>query len=108
MVELELAGVGIEPDDRGGVEVGAGSRPALLPIRAAPVEQRRRVSGAPPHRIGFRIVSAGHPAAAAAGAPGVAAPGRLGLVGAGDGEELPLLLPGLAVDAEDRSAPRPF
>ena len=37
VVELELAGVGIEPDDRGRIEVGAGPRPAILPIRAAPV-----------------------------------------------------------------------
>src|SRR5258708_22163214 len=108
MVEFELAGVGIEADDGAGVEVGARQRPALLPIGAGPVVERRRVCGAPPHRIGLRVVGAGHPAAAAAGPPGLAAPGRLGLVGAGDRQELPLLLAGLAVDAEDRAAPRPF
>src|SRR5262249_61296176 len=75
---------------------------------AAQSERRARAWGSPPSRIGLRATGAGHPAAAAAGAPGLAAPRRLGLIGAGDGKELPLLLAGLAVDAEDRAAPRPF
>src|SRR5215831_18759325 len=108
MVELELAGVWVEPDDRGRVEIGAWPRPTLMPVRARPIIKRRRVSGAPPHRIGLRIEGADHPTAAAAGAPRIAAPRRPGLIGAGDRKELPLLLPRFAVDAKDRSAPRPF
>ena len=108
MVEFELAGIGIERDDRGRVEIVARPRSALLPVRARPVVERRRVGGAPPYRIGFRVIGSGHPAAAAAGPPGVATPGRHGLFGTGDREELPLLLSGLAVDAEDRSATGPF
>ena len=108
MVEFELAGIGIERDDRCRVEIVARPRSALLPVRARPVVERRRVGGAPPHRIGFRVIGSGHPAAAAAGPPGVAAPGRHGLFGTGDREELPFLLSGLAVHAEDRSATGPF
>src|SRR5215212_5722764 len=108
MVKFELAGIGIERDDRCRVKVVARAWSALLPVRARPVVERCRVCGAPPHRIGFRVIGSGHPAAAAPGPPGVTAPGRLSLFGAGDREELPFLLTGLAVHNEDGSTMRPF
>ncbi len=37
MIELQLAGIGIECDDRGRIEVGAWPRSAFLPVRAGPV-----------------------------------------------------------------------
>src|SRR5450756_1935583 len=95
MVELDLAGVGVERDHRRRVEVVARPRAVGLVIRSAPVVERRWVGRAPPHRIGLGIVGAGHPATATAGAPGLVAPGLLGVRGAGDGEEFPDLLTGL-------------
>src|SRR6185312_14761539 len=59
-------------------------------------------------RVGLGVVGAGYPAAAAAGAPAFVAPGLHGFVGAGDGEELPHLLAGLGIDAEDRPAAGPL
>ena len=91
VIGLQRAGVGIEREDRGGVQVVARTRPLGLPFGAGPVVQRRRVAGAPPHRVRLRVVAAGHPAAAAAGPPGIAAPGLLGLFVAAHGEELPHL-----------------
>ena len=111
VVGLELAGVGVEQDHRGGVEVVARARALGLPVGPRPVVQRRRVAGAPPHGVGLGVVAAGHPAAAAAGLPGVVAPGvaRVDVVlVAAHRVELPHLLAGLGVDAEDRSAVGPF
>src|SRR6185312_4285516 len=108
MVELQFAGIRIQRDDRTGVEVVAGTRTARLPIGPALVVERRRVGGAPPDRVGLGVVGAGYPAAAAAGAPAFVAPGLHGFVGAGDGEELPHLLAGLGIDAEDRPAAGPL
>ena len=106
--ELELAGVRVQGDHRACVEVVAGARALGLPVRAAPVIERRRIGGAPPHRVGLGVVGAGHPAAAAAGAPALIAPGLHRLVIGGDGEEFPQLLAGLGVDAEDRAAAGPL
>ena len=104
VIELQFAGIGVERDDRRGIEVGAGPRSALLPVCAGPVVKWRRIRRSPPDGIRFRIVAAGHPAATTAGAPGFIAPGRLGLLGAGDGEEFPFLRAGFDIDAEDRAA----
>src|SRR6185295_17234116 len=96
MVGLQVTVVGVEQQHRGGVQVGARTRPFGLPFVAGPVVQRRRVAGAPPHGVGVRIVAACHPAAATAGLPRVVAPG-VALVGgrtfvATYGQELPDLL----------------
>ena len=58
MIPDELAGIGIEGDDGGGVEIAAG--PALSG------EDGVGVAGAPVEEIEFGVVSAGHPRHAAA------------------------------------------
>src|SRR6185436_19722174 len=112
MVSLQVAGVRIEQNDGGDVQVDARTRTFGHPVVARPVVQRRRIGGTPPHRIGFGIVSTGHPAAAAADLPGIVAPGIAPVAGravvAANGEKLPDLLAGLGIDAEDRAAIGPF
>src|SRR6185437_15335856 len=99
--EFELAGVGIESNDRAGVEVVARPRTLVLPVLAGPVIERRGIGGAPPQRVGRGVVGARHPAAAAAGPPGIMAPGRPRLGVGCHGEEGPLLLAGGRIDPED-------
>ena len=108
VIELQPAGVGIERDDRGGVEVVARPWPRGLPVGAGPVVERRRVARAPPHRVRLGVIGAGHPAAATTGPPRVAAPRLHALVGAGHREELPDLAAAGGIDAEDRAAARPL
>ena len=108
VIELQLPGVGVEGDDGRGEEVVAWTWAGGLPVGARPVVERRRVAGAPPHRVGLWIVATRHPAAAASRLPGLAAPRLHGLLGAGDREELPHLAPAGGVDAEDRTASRPL
>ena len=40
VIELQLARIGVERDNRRGIEVGAWPRPAFLPVRAGPVLER--------------------------------------------------------------------
>src|ERR1700726_209909 len=89
VVVFELAGIGIEGDDRGGVEVVARPRALVLEVRARPVVERRGIGGAPPQRIALSVEGAGHPAAAAARLPGLMTPSLLRLGGGGHGEESP-------------------
>src|SRR5262249_1939273 len=108
MIGFQLAGIEIESDHRGRVEIVSGAGALRLVIGAGPIVERRRVGGAPQDRVGLGVVSTRHPAAASASPPGITAPGLLRFVGPGDGEEFPLLLAGRGIDSEDRAAARPF
>ena len=94
---LDLAGVAIERDGRGRVEIVA--RPLIA-------EPGRGVAGAPVDRIGVGIVVAGHPGGCAAGLPGVGfLPGlAAGLAGRRNGEGLPCGLAGFGVERCDKAA----
>src|SRR5262249_59788059 len=96
MIELELAGVRIERDPRGRVKVLARSRAFCHPVRSAPIVERGRVGGSPPHRVGLSVKSAGHPTPTAASPPRFVAPTFLRLRRAAHCEELPDLLARLA------------
>ena len=82
VVPLQLAGIGVERDHRGTVQVVAQARIAV-PIRTG-------IPGSPEGQIGFRIVGTGHPDGRAAVHPGIvgfavlAEPGLIaGLAGSG-------------------------
>src|ERR1700730_5724513 len=111
MKRLELAGIGIERDDRGRVQVIARTGALGLPLRTAPVVQWRRIRGAPVHGVRLRLVAARHPASATTGLHGITAPRLprgIALVVAADGEERPQQLAAGRVHTEDRPAIRPF
>src|ERR1700722_14444614 len=93
MESLDLAGVGIEPEHRTGIEIITGV------IGARP---RRGIAGAPIDRLGVLVVGAGHPGGCAAGFPVVAAPGvvaRFAL--AGNGEGPPQFLAVIGIERDD-------
>ncbi len=93
---LDRAGVGIDRDGRGGVEVVA---------RALVAEPRRAVAGAPERDVALGVVGPGHPDRGAAALPGLAFPGVVaGLAGAGDGVGLPHRLAALGVERLDEAA----
>src|SRR5262249_2173166 len=69
MIELEFAVIGIQTENGGCVEVCARTRPTLFPIAPGPIVQRRRIGGAPPYRVGLRIVTPWHPSPASSGPP---------------------------------------
>ena len=88
VVPLQLAGVGVERDDRVGIEVVAGP---LIGIPVGP-----RIADAPVGQVQRRIVRTGDPDRAAAVLPRVALPGFVpGSPGAGNRVEPPELLAGL-------------
>lgn len=92
---LQFAGVGIQRDHRVGVQVVA------LAFVAEVI--RRGIADAPVQGVGFRVVGAGQPAAAAAGIAGVAGPAvRIVL----DGVELPLRRAGVRIERIDLAALR--
>ncbi len=94
---LDLAGVSIERDGRGRVEVVAG---ALI------AEPGGGVAGAPVDRVGVGIIVAGHPSGCTTGLPGIRLfPGlAAGLSGCRDGEGLPRGLAGFGVERSDEAA----
>src|SRR3569833_157647 len=93
---LDLAGVGIEREHRGGVEIVAGMS------LAGP---RRGVADAPIDRLGLLVVIAGHPGGAAAVLPVVSLPGLVArLAFARNGEGPPQLLAVLGVIGGDIAA----
>ena len=93
---LDRAGVRVDRDGRGGVEVVAG------PLIAEP---RRAVAGAPEGDVGLGVVGAGHPDRGAAALPGVALPGVVaGLARTGDGVGLPHLLAAVGIVGGDEAA----
>src|SRR6185437_5932330 len=94
---LQLAGVGVECDHAGGVEVFAGARALGLPLVEAPVVVGRRIGRAPEDGVGLRVVATGHPAATAAGLPAVVFPAGTRTLVAADGIELPDDLSGIGV-----------
>src|SRR5262245_38953819 len=108
MIELQLAGIDIETDHRGRIEIVAGTRALRLVIGARPIVERRRVRGAPQNGVGLGVVGAGHPAATTTRTPGVTAPGLHRFVGAGDRQEFPFFLAGGGIDREDRATAGPF
>ena len=85
VMPFQLAGVGVERDDRIGVEVVA------WPLRAVVVGAG--VADAPIRQVELRIVGAGHPDRAAAVLPGV---GIAEALRVGFGQRLPRLVAGLA------------
>src|SRR4029077_14630708 len=94
---LDLAGIAVQRDRRGGVKVVAG------PLIAEP---GRSVARAPIDRVGVGIVVASHPGGGAARLPGVRfLPGvAAGLAGRRDGVGLPRRLAGLRVERLDEAA----
>ncbi len=88
---LDLAGVAIERDGRGRIQIV--TRPLIA-------EPWRGVAGAPIDDIGIRIVIAGHPGRGAAGLPGIGLlPGvAAGLAGRRNGIGLPGRLAGIAIE----------
>src|ERR1700721_3838760 len=93
MESLDLAGIGIEPKHRTGIEI------VTRVIGARP---RRGIAGAPINRLGVLVVGAGHPGGSAAGLPVVSAPGVVaGLALAGDGESPPQFLAVIGIERDD-------
>src|SRR5580700_8440967 len=90
---LDLAGVGIEPEHRAGIEIvtGVGStRPG------------RGIADAPVNGLGVLVVITGHPGGSAARLPVVAAPRVMtGFALAGDGEGPPQFLAVTGVKRDD-------
>src|SRR5579859_112590 len=96
-IPAQLAGVGVESDERAGVKIVAGANVAI-PVGAG-------IPDAPVHKLEFRIVRAGDPSRAAAGSPGIARPAFVtSLAGAGNGPEAPGLRAGFRVVGVNESA----
>src|SRR5262249_56446567 len=74
MIGLQLAGIDIKGDYRGGIEVVTGTGALRLEIGARPVVERRRVGGAPVDCVGLGIEGARHPASPSARAPPIVTP----------------------------------
>ena len=100
VVALQFAGVGVEGDDRVGVQVVAG---ALVADPGA------GVAGPPVGEVELGVERAGDPDGGAAGAPRVARPRLVaGLAGAGDGVRPPHLLARLGVVGGHEPPDAPF
>src|SRR5260221_13846512 len=97
VIALNLAGLDIERDRRGGIKIVA--RPLVTHPGAA-------VAGAPERQLGLRGGGAGDPHRAAAGLPLVALrPGlAAGLAGGRHRVGLPQRLPSLAIERRDEAA----
>src|SRR6185437_9240853 len=108
VIVLQLAAIDIEADHRACVEIVARARALRLVIAARPIVERRRIGSAPQDCIVVRVVGAGHPATTTPGTPGVIAPRLHGVIGAGDGQELPFLLARCGINTEDRATTRPL
>ena len=97
---LDPSGLGIECQDRAGVEIVA------RPHRGV---ERTRIADAPIHGAQFRIERTGDPGRAAAELPGVALPGvAAGFAGSGNRVGAPQVLAGLRIPAVDEVARAEF
>ncbi len=96
-IPFQIAGLGIERYDRIGVEV------VTLPVRVDEIFPR--IAGAVEDRVRLRVVSAGHPSAAAAIFAALARPTLRVVL---DGVEFPHLLASFGFDTEDFPLRRQF
>src|SRR5439155_9763755 len=90
---LDLAGLGIEAEHGGCIEVVTG---------VGVPGPRRSITDTPINGLGVLVIVAGHPGRSAAGFPVVASPGVMaGFAGAGDGEGPPQFLAAVGVIRDD-------
>src|SRR5258708_1304107 len=93
---FDVAGVGMEGEDRGGVEMGAGANGRI---------ERAGIADTPIDRVQFRIVGAGDPCRSATELPGVALPGiAAGFIRGGNGVSTPQMLARRRIPTVDEAA----
>ena len=100
-IPVELAGIGIQGEQRVAVEVVTGAAFAAI--------GRGRIAGGPEDLVGSGVVGAGVPCRRAADFPGVCFPGIVaGLAGTGDGVEAPAALAGGGIVSVNEAADAVF